>query len=93
MIAQFERFEIELTLEQAEVAAHPGDCTKDVEWLGKVPAVASQLAALDPQAVRDELREYGAWDSAELADDTANLQRILWIAAGQIHEDDRRAGQ
>jgi hypothetical protein len=51
------------------------------------PGVAAQLAALDPEKVRDELREYGAWDDDELADHAANLLRVLWLAAGQIRDE------
>ncbi len=37
-------------------------------------------------ALRAELREYGAWDDEQLADDAANWDRIVWIAAGDILE-------
>jgi hypothetical protein len=35
-----------------------------------------------------ELKEYGAWDAEELADHEQNLQRILWLASGDITEQD-----
>lgn len=50
--------------------------------------IAVQLAALDPKALASELQEYGAWDETELADHEQNLQRILWLAAGDIIEQD-----
>ena len=43
-----------------------------------------RLAKIDPAILRDELREYGAWDENELADHDQNLQRLLWLAAGDI---------
>jgi hypothetical protein len=35
-----------------------------------------------------ELKEYGAWGAEELADHDQNLQRVLWLAAGDITEQD-----
>ena len=87
MFATFNRFEIQMTLTQAESASHQGRCDDDVSELAKAPAIARQLAKIDPQAIRDELREYGAWDDDELSDHEQNLQRILWIAAGDIVEE------
>lgn len=83
MFATFERFEIEMTLEQAMSASHQGSCDDDVAWLVR-DGVGSKL---DPEAVRDELREYGAWDDDELSDDEANLARIVWLAACNIREE------
>jgi hypothetical protein len=36
--------------------------------------------------LRRTLKEYGAWDATELADHDQNLQRILWLAAGDISD-------
>jgi hypothetical protein len=47
------------------------------------------LERIDPVALRKELAEYGAWDEQELADHEQNIQRILWIAAGDIVENSR----
>ena len=80
------RLELQLTEEQARSASHQGQCDEDVAALARVPEVAAQLAAFDPEHLRAELRGYGAWDDAELADHEQNLQRILWLAAGDIVE-------
>ena len=84
MWASFNRFEIRLTKDQARSASHQGQCDDDVNALSEVPAIKRQLAKLDPADVAAELKEYGAWDQEELADHEQNLQRILWIAAGNI---------
>lgn len=42
-----------------------------------------------PAAIRAELRESGAWDNDELADDDANWQRLIWIAAGNINDEEK----
>ena len=73
------RIEIELTREQADSIFHPGPCDDDVAALRRVPGIAKQLDAIDPATLRDELREYGAWDDSELADHDTNLDRILWL--------------
>ncbi len=78
------RIEFKMTMEEAWSASHQGQCDDDVKALSQVPRIARQLAKIDPQLLRDELREYGAWDGDELADHDQNLQRILWLAAGQI---------
>jgi hypothetical protein len=80
------RINLQLTKKQAQSATHPGPCDADVMALSRVPAVARQLRVLDPDLVRTELREWGAWDDAELADHAQNLQRLLWIAAGDVAE-------
>lgn len=80
------RIELELTMEQAEAMSHSGSCDADVAANKEVPSIASQLAAIDPAMLRAELREYGAWGADELADHSANLDRILWLAAGDIKD-------
>jgi len=84
------RIELRILRKQAEACSHQGPCDDDVEALSKEPAIAEQLEAIDPEILRCELREYGAWDDKELADHEQNLQRVLWIAAGDINEDIRR---
>jgi hypothetical protein len=84
------RIELCLTKSQARKASHPGPCDADVRELSQVPAIRRQLQKLDPELLRKELKEYGAWSDDDLADHDANLQRILWIAAGDIHEEANR---
>lgn len=78
----FERFEIELTEEQALTCAHQGDCYDDVLYTLK-----ELNLDIDPYDLKNELREYGAWDEQELSDHDMNLARIVWIAAGNIKEE------
>jgi hypothetical protein len=78
------RIDLQMTLEQARGASHQGQCDDDVAALATEPDIATQLAAIDADVLRDVLREYGAWDAAELADHAQNLQRIVWLAAGDL---------
>ena len=73
-------------LDQCRRCSHPGPCDLDVADLATEPAIAAQLAAIDPTTLRAELQEYGAWDDGELADHAQNLQRLLWLAASDVHE-------
>lgn len=84
------RIELKMTKAQASIAYHQGQCDGDVEVLSFVPSIARQLAKIDPAILADELREYGAWSDGELSDHDQNLQRILWLAAGDIVEETRK---
>lgn len=96
MFASFNRFEIQMTLDQARQCSQPGkDAEEDVNWLMTLPHIRRQRKKLDPELIRQELREYGAWDTEELLDDEANWSRILWTAACDISEEEfmRRNGR
>lgn len=90
--ASFNCFELRLSGAAVADCSHSGQCDSDVAH--HAPLVAAQVEADNfpnkptPAKVRAELEEYGAWDDDELADDDANWQRIVWLAAGSIAEDD-----
>jgi hypothetical protein len=84
MIAQFNRFEIEMTKEQAHSVTHPGKCDVDVDILLQNPKIKRQLKKIPGEKLAAELKDYGAWDENELKDRKANEQRIIWIAGGII---------
>jgi len=86
--ALFERFTLEMTLEEAQSVSHPA-CDKDVKALAEFPHIQEQFERIDPLDLMAELAEYGAWDDTELADHDANLHRILWIAGGNIVDEER----
>ena len=78
------RLSLQMTLGQALGASHQGQCDADVVALISHPAIAAQLAAVDPAQLRAELAGWGAWDDEELADTARNLHRWVWLAAGDI---------
>lgn len=78
--------ELNITLNEALTGAHSGQCDNDIAYLRTVPRISRQLAKINPELLRKELKEYGAWDDEDLADHDANLSRILWIACGDIVE-------
>lgn len=87
MYAQFDRFEIKMTLKQAQSVSHQGKCDEDVQELLKDKKFLTQIQKIDLESIRMELREYGAWDEEELMDYAANLQRVTWIAGCNIVEE------
>ena len=84
MWASFNRFELNITKAQVLNAYHSGAMDDDIAALAKVPGIARQLKKLDPEQVRLELAEYGAWNEEELQDHAENLQRILWCGVCDI---------
>jgi hypothetical protein len=78
--------ELQLTRDQWQQGYHQGDCDNDVADLRKDAGIAAQLAKIDPEKLKLELREFGAWDEDELADHDQNLTRILWLACGELFD-------
>lgn len=79
---------LSMDLETARGIAHQGECYSDVA--AALPSFEPQFEEIDPEDIRQELKEYGAWDTEELADDDENKKRILWIAAANIVEEHGR---
>ena len=79
---------INLTLEEAESCAHQGPCYANVKALAQLPHIKAQLEGLDPQDVIHELRRWG-YDFDRIADHDDNVERLLWIAACGIKEEQR----
>lgn len=85
--ASFERFELTLSADDARTGSHSGACDDDIARLRKLPYISRQLADLGVESVKNELREYGAWDDDELADHDQNLSRVLWLACSNIRDE------
>lgn len=80
----YDRFAITMAAEQIADCSHQGDCDEDVKfWATEI----DRPADCTPESLAKELREYGAWDDEELADDAANWERIVWITAGNLQEE------
>ena len=75
---------ISLTKKDAAKMSHAGQCDADVLECMQKPYIKKQLDSLPVDKLAIELKEYGAWDEIELEDHNANLMRILWVAAGNI---------
>lgn len=77
---------LEMTQVQAESASHAGQCDEDVAALTRRPEIAAQLDAIDADDIRAALKECGAWDAEQLADDQDNRERAVWLAACDIRQ-------
>jgi hypothetical protein len=71
----------------------PAKCVRDCSRPGSADdAVAYWVDRVSwddvsPDDIRAELEQCGAWDAEELADDSSNRERFLWVACGQIAEE------
>jgi len=88
MYATFNRFEIKMSMLQARCGSHQGSCDDDVKDLLSLPEIKRQLRKIGPDPIKEELKEYGAWSEEELNDVEQNKARIIWIACGNIVEED-----
>lgn len=85
--ALFSRFQIDLTKEDIDLCHHSGACDDDVYSVSQREYVVEQLDRIDKEALRAELKEYGEWNSVELADDAENRRRVVWLAAADVQEE------
>jgi hypothetical protein len=80
------RITLQITKAQAAQGSHQGQCDGDIEALRNIPAIRRQLNKLNQTDVVKVLEMFGAWDDQDLADHDDNLNRLLWIACGDIVE-------
>jgi hypothetical protein len=78
--------ELNITKQQAHIGYHQGQCDSDIQVLRSVPTIKKQLDKLKPDIVARVLKDCGAWDADDLSDHEDNLDRLLWIACGDIVE-------
>lgn len=78
--------DLRMTKADARYCTHLGSCDNEVNEVMQKPYIKKQLAKLNPEQLVKELREYGAWDEKELSNHSDNLQRWVWISAGDITE-------
>ena len=71
------RIQLNITLKDAQMCSHAGRCDDDVQWIMENrPKLQRQLAKIDPEDLKKELDEYGAWDDGELSNHQDNLKRL-----------------
>lgn len=79
--------ELQIRKSDARRGSHQGQCDADIAELRKVPYIKAQLDALDPERVRKTVAEmFADVTPEELADHNSNLDRLLWLACGDIVE-------
>ena len=85
--AYFERFTLAIPAQAIADCSQSGDVSGPVAHWVSAPEISAQYDSIDPADLAEELRGYGAWDDAELANHAANRERILWVAAGGIRDE------
>jgi hypothetical protein len=86
--AYFARFNLDLPEQCVRDCSGPGAADEPVAfWAGKLGC------PIEPETLKAELKEYGAWDAEELGDHDDNWRRIIWIAACNIREEERSANK
>lgn len=83
--ASFNHFEMLMQGSAVMDMSIPGDASMMVE---RHRRKVTRTKEMTPSALRKELSEYGAWNEEELRDDAANWDRIIWLAAGNINDEE-----
>lgn len=78
--------DLKITLRDAESCSHSGQCDEDVKALMDKPYIKKQLKNINPEQLKKELNEFGAWNEDELNNHEDNLMRWVWISAVDIVE-------
>lgn len=83
--AYFNRFSLDLPDEAVSSCYHSGACDEDFNYYSNL---INRPVEITPEKLKSELKEYGAWDENELENDEDNWKRIIWLAAGNIQEEE-----
>lgn len=80
--------ELAIAKDDASYGYHSGQCDSEISELAAVPYIAEQLDAISPELAREVAAESGRNDYGngpeDMADHTANLHYILWMACADI---------
>ena len=86
LYASLNYFDLYFTKKDVDSMPLSGQCDETVKIIAKKPYIVRQFANIDNSKLINELSGYGAWDDIELQDKQANIERIIWIACGDIKE-------
>jgi len=78
--------ELNITKADAESVSGSGQQIHNVVRLLQKKYIQRQIARIDPEMLRKELKEYGAWGKEELENHIDNIERWLWISGNDIVE-------
>lgn len=90
MWAQFNYFDIKMTLKQAQLAVNSGVFLEGVRDILELPMIKRQVSRINDKKLFDALSEYGSWSDEEIEnpeDREDNELRIVWVAARYIVEE------
>lgn len=75
---------LNITKAVANECSRSGNNEYSVNYYMNLPKYKKQLLKLDKEQVRNELNDLGAWEDDELKNHEDNLQRLFWLACGNI---------
>jgi len=64
-----------------------GDKSEEVDFLLSQPYIKKQVLKWNKTALKNELKEYGAWSKDELKNHTENIRIFIWVSASNIAEE------
>ena len=77
---------LNITKAVANECSKSGNNEYSVNYYMNLPKYKKQLLKLDKEQVRQELNDLGAWEDEELDNHEDNLQRLFWLACGNISD-------
>lgn len=77
---------LNITKAVANECSRSGNNEYSVNYYMSLPKYRKQLLKLDKEEVRQELNDLGAWEDDELENHEDNLQRLFWLACGNISD-------
>lgn len=77
---------LNITKAVANECSKSGNNEYSVNYYMNLPKYKKQLLKLDKEQVRQELNDLGAWEDEELENHNDNLQRLFWVACGNISD-------
>jgi len=80
------RPDIDLSFTNEQIDSVPRQGPADDAIAALIIEMVDQTMKLNLDNLREELSEYGAWDSEELSDNNANIERWIWISVCDIRE-------
>lgn len=82
------RINLNIEYSDARNCSHPGPCDFDVAYVMGKDYIKKQLDKIDDKDLVRHLEEYGCWETMELLDRGTNLMRLVWLACGDIAEEE-----
>jgi len=80
------RPDIDLSFTNEQIDSVPRQGPADDAIAALIIEMVDQTMKLNLDNLREELSEYGAWDSEELSDNNANIERWIWISVYDTRE-------
>lgn len=77
---------LNITKAVANECSRSGNNEYSVNYYMNLPKYRKQLDKLNKESVRAELNDLGAWEDDELENHEDNLQRLFWLACGNISD-------